>query len=174
MWSALFLSALNYKQWNDSWHHVMTLWMKNAVSRKLWDCTRLCGQLWVCVCVCMFYSHYKQAYLAEAHTALFTNPLFSLSYSLLPSLTLWLRAPAVSTHNSTAFWLTVLLSLWTCSILTWVGMQWWRVPLLSVCVHDSKLFPFFFFFFLCPSSRGPRSPHHLHGDWKFGVRHLDP
>lgn len=103
LWSALLLSALKYKDWSDSWHLVMTLWMKNAVSRELWDCTQLYGQLWVCVFVCAFYSHYKQAYLARTRTGLFTNPLFSLFYSLLPSLTLWQRAQAVSTHSSTAF-----------------------------------------------------------------------
>lgn len=44
-------------------------------------------------------------------TGLFNNPLFSLSHCLLPSLTLWLRAQAVSTHYSTACRFTVMCVL---------------------------------------------------------------
>lgn len=50
----------------------------------------------------MLYVHYNPACVAETHIGLFTNPCFSLPYSLLPSLALWLRAQAVSTHSSTA------------------------------------------------------------------------
>lgn len=76
--------------------------MKNAVSRELL-LTALRSAVSACICVRVFYSHCKQTYLGKTCTGLFTNPLFSLFYSLLPSLTLWQRAEAVSTQSSAAF-----------------------------------------------------------------------
>lgn len=117
--------------------------------------TALGSDVCVSVCVHVFFSHYKQAYFAETHIGLFTNPLFSFSHSLLPSLTLWLRAQAVSTHYSSVCRFTVMCILFFFSFLCELVPSLHELGcsddccLFSLCVfnwihrslHDSKVIP---------------------------------
>lgn len=76
------------------------------------ECVYLCACIWLTRVT-------SRPYFAETHINLFTNPLFFLSYSLLPSLTLWLRGQAVSIHPSVA-------SLW-CACFTFFLFPWSRL-----------------------------------------------
>lgn len=95
------------------------------------ECVYLCACIWLTRAT-------SRPYFAETHINLFTNPLFFLSYSLLPSLTLWLRGQAVSIHPSVA-------SLW-CACFTFFFFSRDHVCMNSDAVMTgTSLIPICFF-----------------------------
>lgn len=112
----------------------------------------------MCVCACF------------THSGLFTNPLFSLSYSLLPALTLWLRAQAVSTHCSMACSFTVMCILFffpsSVNFLHELGCS--DDGCQFFVLHDVKVIPYLF------PSQYPRPPIAPPSPWRLRVRSTSP